>query len=66
MQSFDSIIKNSFPLVVFLNSVVCSFSEPFLAPIDPFIRHEIRYMVDEGGLTGFQQLAARHKRLFLR
>jgi hypothetical protein len=30
------------------------FSEPFLAPNDPFIRHEIRMLGDEGGLKSIQ------------
>ena len=31
-----------------------SFSEPFLPPNDPFIRHEIRMLADEGGLDSIQ------------
>ncbi|MEC8044059.1 MAG: capsule assembly Wzi family protein [Verrucomicrobiota bacterium] len=31
-----------------------SLGEPFLAPNDPFIRHEIRYLGDEGGLDNLQ------------
>ena len=37
--------------LVLLNSLL---SEPFLAPSDPFIRHEIRYLGDEGGLDSLQ------------
>ena len=29
-------------------------AEPFLAPNDPFMRHEIRLLGDEGGLSGLQ------------
>ena len=29
-------------------------AEPFLSPNDPFIRHEIRLLADEGELTGMQ------------
>ena len=36
---------------VLLNSLL---SEPFLAPNDPFIRHEIRYLGDEGGLIVYK------------
>ena len=31
-----------------------SFSEPFLPPNDPFIRHEIRMLADEGSLDSIQ------------
>ncbi len=35
--------------------LICTlFSEPFLAPNDPFIRHEIRMLGDEGGLKSIQ------------
>ena len=37
--------------LVLLNSLL---SEPFLAPNDSFIRHEIRYLGDEGGLDSLQ------------
>lgn len=30
------------------------WAEPFLSPNDPFIRHEIRLLGDEGGLNGLQ------------
>jgi hypothetical protein len=40
------------PLVtVFCASV---WAEPYLSPNDPFIRHEIRLLGDEGGLNGLQ------------
>jgi hypothetical protein len=29
-------------------------AEPFLAPNDPFLRHEIRLLGDEGGLNSLQ------------
>ena len=35
-------------LLVFLGA------EPFLAPNDPFLRHEIRLLGDEGGLNSLQ------------
>ena len=35
--------------------LICTlFSEPFLAPNDPFIRHEIRMLGDEGSLKSIQ------------
>ena len=35
--------------------LICTlFSEPFLAPNDPFIRHEIRMLGDEGSLKNIQ------------
>ena len=37
-----------------LPSCAMSFAEPFYLQIDPFIRHEIRYLSDEGGLDGLQ------------
>ena len=40
------------PLVtIFCASV---WAEPYLSPNDPFIRHEIRLLGDEGGLNGLQ------------
>ena len=33
---------------------VIAFAEPYLFPNNPFIRHEIRLLSDEGGLTGLQ------------
>ncbi len=42
--------------VIFLGSLFnCfSFAEPYLSPNNPFIRHEIRLLGDEGELTGLQ------------
>ena len=37
--------------VFFASSAI---AEPFLSPNDPFIRHEIRLLSDEGELTGLQ------------
>ena len=39
-------------LVLFLGSQL--IAEPFLAPNDPFLRHEIRFLGDSGELTGLQ------------
>ena len=36
---------------IFVSSAI---AEPFLSPNDPFIRHEIRLLADEGELTGLQ------------
>lgn len=47
--------KLLFPIVI--SSVVIGlslWSEPFLAPKDPFLRHEIRLLGDEGGLKSLQ------------
>ena len=33
---------------------VIAFAEPYLSPNNPFIRHEIRLLADEGELTGLQ------------
>ena len=54
MYFFEIIIKKCLLVAVFCSALLCSFSEPFLAPNDPFIRHEIRYLGDEGGLDGVQ------------
>ena len=40
-------------LSIFLISITC-FAEPFLTPNDSFIRHEIRFLGDEGGLDALQ------------
>jgi hypothetical protein len=40
--------------ILFLKLIVFSFGEPFLTPNDPFIRHEIRLLADEGGFNGLQ------------
>ena len=41
--------------VIFVSSAI---AEPFLSPNDPFIRHEIRLLADEGELTGFAKYMA--------
>ena len=40
------------PFVVFF--CISLWAEPYLSPNDPFIRHEIRLLGDEGGLKGLQ------------
>ena len=40
--------------ILFLKLIVFSFGEPFLTPNDPFIRHEIQLLGDEGGSNGLQ------------
>ena len=39
-----------------ISSIFASLAnaEPYLSPNNPFIRHEIRLLADEGGLTGLQ------------
>ena len=54
MYFFELIIKKCLLGLVFCSAFLLSFAEPFLAPNDPFIRHEIRYLSDEGGLDGLQ------------
>ena len=54
MYFFEILIKKCLFVAVFCSAFLWSFSEPFLAPNDPFIRHEIRYLGDEGGLDGVQ------------
>ena len=54
MYFFEIIIKKCLLVAVFCSALLWSFSEPFLAPNDPFIRHEIRYLGDESGLDGVQ------------
>ena len=54
MYFFELIIKKCLLGLVFCSALLLSFAEPFLAPNDPFIRHEIRYLSDEGGLDGLQ------------
>ena len=44
--------NNPILLVLFLGSQL--IAEPFLAPNDPFLRHEIRLLGDSGELTGLQ------------
>ena len=54
MCSVESIVRKVLSLIlVSLPSIAC-LAEPFLAPDDPFIRHEIRYIADEGGLDALQ------------
>ena len=50
MYFFELIIKKCLLGLVFCSAFLLSFAEPFLAPSDPFIRHEIRYLSDEGQL----------------
>ena len=47
-------IRRCIPWILFLKLLIFSFGEPFLAPNDPFIRHEIRLLGDEGGFEGLQ------------
>lgn len=54
MYFFELIVKKSFLAFIISFAPVCSFGEPFLTPNNPFIRHEIRYMGDEGGLRTIQ------------
>ena len=54
MYFFELIIKKCSFGLLFCSAFLLSFAEPFLAPNDPFIRHEIRYLSDEGGLYGLQ------------
>ena len=54
MYFFELIIKKCLLGLVFCSALLLIFAEPFLAPNDPFIRHEIRYLSDEGGLDGLQ------------
>jgi hypothetical protein len=41
-------------LLLYSQIWISAFSEPFLSPNDPFIRHEIRLLGDEGGFNGLQ------------
>ena len=47
-------MRNFFSLFLFLFGASFLFAEPFLAPNDPFLRHEIRLLGDSGELTGLQ------------
>ena len=47
-------IRRCIPGILFLELLIFSFGEPFLTPNDPFIRHEIRLLGDEGGFEGLQ------------
>ena len=54
MHFFELIVKKSLHSLSIFCAFINGFGEPFLAPNDPFIRHEIRYLSDEGGLDGLQ------------
>ena len=54
MHFSGCILKISSSLILFLHSFSVVFCEPFLTPNDPFIRHEIRFLGDTGGLEGLQ------------
>ena len=41
-------------IILILLTSIPSFAEPFLTPNDPFIRHEIRFLGDEGDLDALQ------------
>ncbi len=47
-------IRRCIPGILFLELLIFNFGEPFLTPNDPFIRHEIRLLGDEGGFDGMQ------------
>jgi hypothetical protein len=42
------------PFLILVSSTISLAAEPFLAPNDPFLRHEIRLLGDEGGLNSLQ------------
>jgi hypothetical protein len=54
MVLFNIQIRRCIPGILFLELLIFSFGEPFLTPNDPFIRHEIRLLGDEGGFEGLQ------------
>jgi hypothetical protein len=54
MYLFRLNFKESIVVLLFFKLSIFSFAEPFLAPNDPFIRHEIRLLGDEGGFNGLQ------------
>jgi hypothetical protein len=54
MYLFRLNFKESIVVLLFFKLSICSFAEPFLSPNDPFIRHEIRLLGDEGGFNGLQ------------
>ncbi|NCX92596.1 MAG: hypothetical protein EBX03_13625, partial [Rhodobacteraceae bacterium] len=54
MYLFRLNLKESIVVLLFFKFSIFSFAEPFLAPTDPFIRHEIRLLGDEGGFDGLQ------------
>ena len=47
-------MRKFFSYFLFISVVSHLFAEPFLAPNDPFLRHEIRLLGDSGELTGLQ------------
>ena len=47
-------MRKLFSLFLFISGSSLLLSEPFLAPNDPFLRHEIRLLGDSGELTGLQ------------
>jgi hypothetical protein len=54
MYLFRPNLKESIVALLFFKLSIFSFAEPFLAPNDPFIRHEIRLLGDEGGFDSLQ------------
>ena len=54
MFSIKSIVRKVLSLILVSFTSIACLAEPFLAPDDPFIRHEIRYIADEGGLVTLQ------------
>jgi hypothetical protein len=54
MYLFRLNFKESIVVLLFFKLSIFSFAEPFLSPNDPFIRHEIRLLGDEGGFDGLQ------------
>ena len=54
MFPVESIVRKVLSLILVSFTSIACLAEPFLAPDDPFIRHEIRYIADEGGLGTLQ------------
>ena len=54
MYLFPSGLRKNLHFLFFLKLTLFTFGEPFLTPNDPFIRHEIRLLSDEGGFNGLQ------------
>ncbi len=54
MFPFPFYIREFIFISLYCKLIIFSFGEPFLAPNDPFIRHEIRLLGDEGGFDGLQ------------
>ena len=48
MYLFPSGLRKNLHFLFFLKLTLFTFGEPFLTPNDPFIRHEIRLLSDEG------------------